>query len=243
MKTFFFLLVFITFTSINIFCQSKFKNGELKYSILNNMADNKSEIKCTSIFNNFVTISSHDSLINNNNKFGRTAIIIPKNMIFQFKDFKNKQIVSTQNASLVLKDSLNIIKWKIEKRTKKIGNLICKMATGKIYGRNYEVWYCPDIPISSGPWKFYGLPGLILEASELNGEHKFQFTSLKLNVESSSKIELPVIDKKVKIVNKKEFLKIVGIQIKNQNKPIISSSKDGETIIKSKTGNGLEIWD
>lgn len=36
----------------------------------------------------------------------------------------------------------------------------------------------PDLPISSGPWKFYGFPGLILKAEDTTGTHRFEAYSL-----------------------------------------------------------------
>ncbi|MBP1638325.1 MAG: hypothetical protein H6Q18_1114 [Bacteroidetes bacterium] len=44
----------------------------------------------------------------------------------------------------------------------------CKYATTTFRGRNYTAWYAPEISISDGPWKFWGLPGLILKISDNN---------------------------------------------------------------------------
>ncbi|GAB6975196.1 GLPGLI family protein [Prevotella falsenii] len=41
----------------------------------------------------------------------------------------------------------------------------CKKATTNFRGRYWEVWYAEDIPISQGPWKLCGLPGMILKAN------------------------------------------------------------------------------
>lgn len=44
------------------------------------------------------------------------------------------------------------------------------MAAGTTFrGRQYTVWFAPEIPISAGPWKFSGLPGLILAVEESSG--------------------------------------------------------------------------
>ena len=42
----------------------------------------------------------------------------------------------------------------------------CKKATTNFRGRYWEVWYTEDIPISQGPWKLCGLPGMILISKE-----------------------------------------------------------------------------
>ena len=41
----------------------------------------------------------------------------------------------------------------------------CKKATTNFRGRYWEVWYAEELPISQGPWKLCGLPGMILKAN------------------------------------------------------------------------------
>ncbi len=69
---------------------------------------------------------------------------------------------------------LDPIQWKIEKQTKQVGNFTCKKATCRYKGREYTAWFTPEIPISDGPWKLHGLPGLILEAEDSKGEFKYK---------------------------------------------------------------------
>lgn len=45
----------------------------------------------------------------------------------------------------------------------------CRVAHTSFRGRNYEVWFTDEIPIAKGPWKFSGLPGLILRVKEKSG--------------------------------------------------------------------------
>lgn len=66
------------------------------------------------------------------------------------------------------------IDWNIDyNETKNINGYNCSKAVGKYFGREWTVWYAADIPLSYGPWMLYGLPGLILEASDSTGGHKF----------------------------------------------------------------------
>lgn len=57
----------------------------------------------------------------------------------------------------------------------------CQKATCHFKGRDYEVWYTPEIPRSDGPWKLYGLPGLILKAQDSRGHYTFTCTGIELN--------------------------------------------------------------
>ncbi len=55
----------------------------------------------------------------------------------------------------------------------------CKQATCYLGGRNYFLWYTPEIPISDGPYKFSGLPGLVLKVFDTKKEHFFFFQNFE----------------------------------------------------------------
>ncbi|QZE13771.1 GLPGLI family protein [Halosquirtibacter laminarini] len=50
----------------------------------------------------------------------------------------------------------------------------CSMATCHYAGRDYRAWYTLDIPISMGPYKFDGLPGLVVRVEDSEKQHVFQ---------------------------------------------------------------------
>lgn len=68
--------------------------------------------------------------------------------------------------------------WVISDSTKNILGYDCIMASADYHGRNWTVWFAPEIPIQDGPWKLSGLPGLILEAKEKSGQHHFTATGI-----------------------------------------------------------------
>jgi GLPGLI family protein len=60
----------------------------------------------------------------------------------------------------------------------------CKKAHTFFKGRKYEAWYSLDIPINEGPYKFKGLPGLIIKIEDIDKEHCFelmQFEKINYN--------------------------------------------------------------
>lgn len=59
------------------------------------------------------------------------------------------------------------------------GNFICQLATGTIGGRNYNVWFTTDIPVTVGPWKFNNLPGMVVVAEDISGRIRFDFAGIK----------------------------------------------------------------
>jgi GLPGLI family protein len=53
--------------------------------------------------------------------------------------------------------------WNLYDDTLTVAGYLCQKAVCKFRGRNYTAWFAMDIPINNGPWKFGGLPGLILK--------------------------------------------------------------------------------
>lgn len=58
------------------------------------------------------------------------------------------------------------INWELTGEKKEIHTYNCQKAIGVFRGRKYEAWFTPEIPLKEGPYKFGGLPGLILEISD-----------------------------------------------------------------------------
>lgn len=76
--------------------------------------------------------------------------------------------------------------WKIDNSAKKsILGYSCTKATCSYAGRNYEAWFTTEIPISDGPYKFSGLPGLIVKIADDKEEHTFELQEVK-NVKSKA---------------------------------------------------------
>ena len=70
------------------------------------------------------------------------------------------------------------IKWTLHKETAIVCGYECTKASADFRGRKWVAWYC-NIPVSEGPWKFGGLPGLILKVEDTMGEHKFEAISVR----------------------------------------------------------------
>lgn len=69
--------------------------------------------------------------------------------------------------------------WKMEDGTKTVCGHTCQKATCAFRGRNWTAWYAVDIPQSQGPWKFGGLPGLIMLVEDSLREHVFTVVSIR----------------------------------------------------------------
>ena len=77
--------------------------------------------------------------------------------------------------------------WKIEGKDSVIAGYHCQAATTSLRGRRWRAWFTLDIPVSDGPWKLCGLPGLILRATDEQGYFDFDCTGV-------ASIEIPPIE-------------------------------------------------
>ena len=106
------------------------------------------------------------------------------------------------------------IDWVIaEDSTKTILDYQCIMATTDYHGRKWTVWFTPEIPIQDGPWKFCGLPGLIMEASEPSGQHRFTVTG----IETSSQPIFPVFNTDYQKMDRVDMLRALRHYRENSN--------------------------
>lgn len=64
--------------------------------------------------------------------------------------------------------------WKMGSETTIILGHKCQKATCHWRGRDFVAWFAPDIPVKAGPWKFGGLPGLILKVADSTGTYRFE---------------------------------------------------------------------
>jgi len=72
------------------------------------------------------------------------------------------------------------MKWKlVTQKDTVIFGYSCQMARTSYAGRDWLAWYSPQIPLSDGPYKFNGLPGLILKVSDTKNLHCFTLNAIK----------------------------------------------------------------
>ncbi|MBL4939384.1 MAG: GLPGLI family protein [Lutibacter sp.] len=69
--------------------------------------------------------------------------------------------------------------WVLEERSKTILNFKCNSAKMKFRNKEYVAYYTTEIPFNGGPWKYNGLPGLILELKSLDNKINFRALSIK----------------------------------------------------------------
>lgn len=92
--------------------------------------------------------------------------------------------------------------WKISSETKTINTYLCKKAVTFFSGRKYEAWFTEELPINSGPYKFSGLPGLIVKIQDTKNNYIFELLSFE---KTNNSFELN--NSKVIKTTKKDFFR------------------------------------
>ncbi|WP_160139059.1 GLPGLI family protein [Chryseobacterium sp. c4a] len=63
--------------------------------------------------------------------------------------------------------------WNILGDKQKIGEYNAQKATTEFGGRTWTAWFSTDIPFQDGPYKFYGLPGLIVKIEDADKNYSW----------------------------------------------------------------------
>lgn len=100
------------------------------------------------------------------------------------KNYPTEEDITTRLSILgapriLVKEPLNLMDWELHDEELQIGHYLCKKATTHFAGRDYVAWYTLEVPVSDGPYKFNGLPGLIVNIEDTNGEHRFELTGIE----------------------------------------------------------------
>ena len=114
-----------------------------------------------------------------------------------YKDYKKEEMRVVDNIGMtqfVFSDELQPQDWEIQTDTMTILGYHSQKATCHYRGRDWIAWFTSEIPISEGPWKFYGLPGLITKVADDKEHYSFTLTGFQeieesIDVDLSSKIE------------------------------------------------------
>ena len=156
-----------------------------------------------------------------------------------YKNLKENRFtdqVEMFGKEFLIKDTLEMPNWKLEKESKNIGEYSCFKATytttrtvmtadsssGDGEDKTNEniseeevlvtAWYTPQIPVQNGPSQYHGLPGLILEIND--GSETILCSKIVLNPEKEVVIKE---SKKGKVVTGEEYQTIIEKKMKEMN--------------------------
>lgn len=105
------------------------------------------------------------------------------------------------------------MEWTIGEETKEILGYTCTRAEMVFRGRRWIAWFAPDIPIIDGPWKFRGLPGLIMEIKDTRAHYSWIISGIN-NLEGSGK-KVSMMDYQYIKTNRGSFYKLLHKSVVN----------------------------
>lgn len=117
--------------------------------------------------------------------------------------------------------------WKLTGKHKMIAEYPCQEATRTEGDRNISVWFTPKIPVRSGPGRFAGLPGMVLEVTINTDEIVITAKEIKFSEVDATKMEKPKEGKKV---TWEEFDKIRTEKMKEMQDQ--NGGRNGNVMIK-----------
>lgn len=134
---------------------------------------------------------------------------------------------------LLYTEPLPAIDWELEEGERTILGYACHRARCAFRGRNYEAWYAPEIAVSAGPWKFGGLPGLILAIKDDAGVLDLEATGVEQRVEP-----IRMTDRNYMKTNRKKYRELkqkimtdpVGYLTGNSNVQMTIKNEDGSPV-------------
>lgn len=155
-------------------------------------ANNKSDIKTE---NAYLDISAEKSMFYSENRIKRDSVMQANRQSGGARGFNRDQMESLRsninysiekdkkNQKTIYKDRLGRdmysyeedrpLNWKILSETTKIGDYKVQKAETDFGGRKWTAWFTTDLPYQDGPYKFTGLPGLVVKVEDSAGDYSF----------------------------------------------------------------------
>lgn len=127
--------------------------------------------------------------------------------------------------------------WVLSNDTTTLLSYICHKAECNFKGRNWIAWFTTEIPSSEGPWKLYGLPGLILKAEDNEKEYTFTCTGIE-----QCHTYHPILfnGKDYEPVNRKAYNKIHERYFADPSSYITSNTPNVNITIRDEQGNKVK---
>lgn len=117
-------------------------------------------------------------------------------------DNKNYDLI---DADYYTYKTADLLRWQILPETKAVGPYTAQKATADFHGRSWTAWFAKDIPFNEGPYKFNGLPGLIVELSDDDGNFNFKLQRIEKPAKVNPRIVETVFGNKPLEISEEKF--------------------------------------
>jgi GLPGLI family protein len=177
--------------------------------------------------------------MNVNIKMGQRNGKVRYKVFKTYPDYKTFFISQMGMDSYKVLDDREIV-WKILPDRVKIGEFNAQKATTEMYGRKWIAWFTSEIPLQDGPYKFHGLPGLIVKISDASNSHVFELKAVAKFKEETVGVENVFGGDKAIAINEKQYRKLY---IENRNDPAkgLKTMLGNGTVMTFKDASGKDI--
>jgi GLPGLI family protein len=202
----------------------------------------KTNLKCNSNKSFFQVSSKQEKDVKTRENETEIHIVSKSKDLYYIHDVKTKIldiICEAGGKDYKVKESFPPMNWVLStdnKEVKKINDYTCNKATLNFRGRNYIAWYTAKIPVSFGPFKFRGLPGLILEIYDVSNE--YIWTATKITYPLALKVDLGFINKLKPIeITLKQWIEKLKKERELNDKLILKKMPKGVVVESVKSEN------
>lgn len=171
-------IVLLIVFSVPFSAKGQHRTVAVQYSFLTNGNRSQWKLEICGEQSFFERIKEHETLSADPNP---KVMLKSTGTYFFVKNKKEQSLRYTEiinRKTFFVLDSLHPMKWRLQQTQKKILGFNCNAATTVFRGRYFTAYYCPTLPVPDGPFKFGGLPGLILEVVSDDFEHIYRAESI-----------------------------------------------------------------
>lgn len=160
---------------------------------------------CDSILNvDFANKASQETINEHLKQYGKSKLSETT-----FKGYPSGKVTTLDEIAgltcLRCEEKEEVPQWTLGNDTSTILSYSCRKAECEFKGRKWTAWFTSDIPVSEGPWKLHGLPGLIIKAEDEEKQYTFVCTGLE---QSHSSKPILFYGKNYELVNRKAYNKV-----------------------------------
>jgi hypothetical protein len=141
---------------------------------------------------------------------------IPGQKVYYHDKIAGKQIYYQEDR---------LVKWDVTETLEQQNGYKAQKATTNFGGRVWTAWFTKDINVSDGPYKFSGLPGLIVKLEDDKGDYKFDLVK-KITIKNAFEESM---NPDAKLSTRIDFM---------GDKAAIELSKDSRTMLRSRSSEG-----
>lgn len=168
----------------------------------------------------------------------------PKTLTIVYKNYpKGKMTIFDRidDTEYTYPDNLNSQDWKLTADTLTVLGYPCIRAVCDWRGREYEAWFTPEIPVSEGPLKFGGLPGLIMKLQDADHEWSYELEGVQ-RINRPITLRPPLKQKSYKKTIRLNFLRGYRRFLNNMGS-MLDAGSDMKLGITSGAGNTYDLME